>query len=152
LINQDNLLKHAARERNEFKAKLETTLRELEFAKAVMVVSNETECGACAIHMTNLSNLQTKYASLLDKNDELKSRPVLLGACKSCSSLQYELAKKNAKIFALEKASSDSTVARCARCEGLELEIESYRHDKMRIEEDNTNLWSILSWVSYSEP
>jgi Fe-S cluster biogenesis protein NfuA len=125
LINQDKLLKRAARESNDFKAKLEIALREFEFAKAVVVVSDETECEACAIHMTNLSNLQTKYASLLDENDELKSRPVLLGACKSCSGLQSKLAQKNVRIFALEKASLDSTAARCARCEGLELEIES---------------------------
>jgi hypothetical protein len=114
LINQDKLLKRAARERNNFKAKLETALRELEFAKAIVVVSDEIECDAYAIHITNLSNLQTKYASLLDENDELKSRPVLLGACKSYWGLQSELAKKNAKIFALEKASPDSTAARCA--------------------------------------
>jgi hypothetical protein len=111
------LLKRAARERNNFKAKLETALRELEFAKAAVVVSDETECDACAIHMTNLSNLQTKYASLLDENDELKSRPVLLSACKSCSGLQYELAEKNAKILALDKTSLDSTVVECAHCE-----------------------------------
>jgi hypothetical protein len=145
LINQDKLLKRAVRESNDFKAKLETTLRELEFAKAIVVVSDETKCEACAIHMANLSNLQTKYASLLDKNDELKSRLVLLGACKFCSGLQSKLVEKNSRIFALEKASPDSTVARCARYEGLELEIESYRQDKMRIEEDNTNLRPILS-------
>jgi hypothetical protein len=151
LINQDKLLKRAARERNDFKAKLETALRELEFAKGAVVVSDETECDACAIHRLNLSNLQTKYASLLDENDELKSRPVLLGACKSCSGLQFELAEK-AKISALEKASLDSTAARCARYESLVLELESCRHNKMRFEEDNTYLWSILNWVSYSEP
>jgi hypothetical protein len=89
---------------------------------------------------------------LLDENDELKYRLVLLGACKSCSGLQSELVEKNTKISALEKASSDNTAARCAHCEGLELEIESYRHVKMRNEEDNTNLRSILSWVSCSEP
>jgi hypothetical protein len=151
-MSQDKLLKRAARERNDFKAKLETTLRELEFAKAAVVVSDETECDACAIHMTNLSNLQTKYASLLDENDEMKSRYVLLGACKSCSGLQSELAEKNAKILTLEKASSDSTVIECARCEGLVLDLESCRHDKMRSEEDNTYLRSILNWVSCSEP
>jgi hypothetical protein len=32
------------------------------------------------------------------------------------------------------------------------LELESCRHDKMRSEEDNTYLWSILNWVSCSEP
>jgi hypothetical protein len=140
LTNQDKLVKCTARERNDFKAKLEIALRELEFAKTIVVVSDETECDACAIHMTNLSNLQTKYASSLDENDELKSRPILLGGCKSYSSLQSELVEKNVKIFALEKASLDSAAAGCARCEGLELEIESCRHDKMRIEEDNINL------------
>jgi hypothetical protein len=79
LINQDKLLKRAAHERNDFKAKLETMLRELEFAKGAVVVSDETECDACAIHMTNVSNLQTKYVSLLDENDDLKSRHILLG-------------------------------------------------------------------------
>jgi hypothetical protein len=74
-----------------------------------------------------------------------KSRSALLGTRKSYSGLQSELAEKVARISLLEKASSDSTATRCARCEGLELEIESYRHDKMRIEENNTNLWSMLS-------
>jgi hypothetical protein len=67
--------------------------------------------------------------------------------------LQSELAEKNAKIFALEKASSDSTdVAKCAHCESLVLELESCRHDKMITEEDNTYLRSILRWVSCNEP
>ena len=57
-----------------------------------------------------------------------------------------------ARISLLEKASLDSTTARCACYEGLELELESCSHDKMRTEEDNTNLRSILSWVSCSEP
>jgi len=55
--------------------------------------------------------------------------------------LRSELAKKNAKISVLEKASSDITaIAKCALYEGLELELESYRHDKMRTEEENTYL------------
>jgi hypothetical protein len=85
------------------------------------------------------SELQSKYAALLDENDELKFRSDLLSACKSCSGLQFELAEKVSRISLLEKASSDSTAARCARCEGLELELESCSHDKMRTEEDNTS-------------
>jgi hypothetical protein len=61
--------------------------------------------------MSSLASLQSKYASLLDKNNELKSRSSLLGACKSYSGLQFELAKKVARITLLGKASSDSTVA-----------------------------------------
>ena len=147
LMSQDNMLKHAARERKEFKDKLEIALKELEEAKKVaVVVLDEVECNECAVHMSNLTDLQSKHVALLDENDELKSRSGLLGACKSCSGLQSELVEKNAKISALEKASSDSiATARCALCESLELELESYRHDKMRSEEENTYLRTILS-------
>jgi hypothetical protein len=104
LVSQDKLLKHATRERKEFKDKLEITLKELEEAKKLAVVAlDKAECDECVVHMSNLIDLQSKYVALLDENDELKSRSGLLGACKSCSGLQYELAKKNAKIFALER-------------------------------------------------
>jgi hypothetical protein len=153
LVSQDMLMKRATRKRKEYKDKLEIALKLLEEARKLAVaVSNEDECHECAIHMSNLSELQSKYAILLDENDELKSRSSLLGACKSYSGLQSELAEEVAKISLLEKASSDSTMAECARCESLVLELESCRHDKMRAEEDNSCLRSILSWVSCSEP
>jgi GTPase involved in cell partitioning and DNA repair len=152
LMTQDKLLKCAACERKEFKDKLEVVEKELEEAKKLVVdVSNEVDCDECDVHMTNFSKLQSKYAALLDENDELKARSSLLGACKSYLGLQSELAEKNAKILALEKASSDITVVECACCESLVLELESCRHNKMRSEEDNTYLRSILNWVSCSE-
>ena len=87
LLSQDKLLKRAARERKEFKDKLDIVLKELDAAKKfVVVVSDEIECDACAIHMSSLTDLESKYVALLDENDELKSRSGLLGACKSCSS------------------------------------------------------------------
>jgi hypothetical protein len=54
----------------------------------------------------------------------------------------------------LEKASSVSAPApaQCALCEGLQSALEFCRHDKTRIEEENTYLRSILSWVSCSDP
>jgi hypothetical protein len=77
------LLKHAARERKEFKDKLEVVEKELEKAmKLVVHVSDEVECDECAIHMANFSELQSKYAALLNENDELKARSSLLGVCK----------------------------------------------------------------------
>jgi hypothetical protein len=86
LFSQDKLLKRVARERKEFKDKLEIALKELEEAKKhIVVVSDEVECDKCAIHMSNLTNLQSKYVALLDENNELKSRSGLLGVCKSCS-------------------------------------------------------------------
>ena len=83
----------------------------------------------------------------------MKARPTLLGACKFCPSLRSEVAEKNAKIASLEKAISKSTTsAKCALCEGLEIELEGCRHEKRRTEEENTHLRSVLSWVSCSEP
>jgi hypothetical protein len=147
LMSQDKLLKRATRERKEFKDKIEIMLKELEEGKKLaIVVSDEVECNECVVHMSNLTGLQSKYVALLDENNLLKSRSGLLGACKSSSGLQSKLAEKNTKIFALEKASSGSTdVAKCACCERLVLELESCRPDKMRTEEDNTYLRSILN-------
>ena len=120
LFSQDKLLKRAARERKEFKDKLEITLKELEEAKKLaVVVSDEIECDECAVHMTNLTDLQSKYVALLNENDELKSRFSLLGACKSYLGLQFELAEKVARISLLEKANLDSTATKCACCESL---------------------------------
>ena len=146
LANQHKLLRLASCERKEYTTKLEAALKELEIAKSAVAVSDKVECDTCTIHMSNIACLQTKYASLLDEIDEIKARPTLLGACKLCSGLQSELAEKNKKISLLEMASSDSMGdEKCVLCEGLELELESCRHDKMNSEEENTYLWIILS-------
>jgi chromosome segregation ATPase len=143
LASQDKLLRQAAREWREFRSKYESTLRELESARASVEVSDETECDECTLHMSNITTLQTKY-----------SRSILLGACTICPGLQSELAERDARIALLEKASSVSApaLAQCALCEGLQSALESFRHDKTRIKEENTYLRSILSWVSCSEP
>jgi hypothetical protein len=94
LAYQDKLLRRAARERREFRSKYERTLRELESARASVEVSDETECDECALHMSNITTLQTKYSTLLDERDELRSRSILLGACTVCPGLQSELAER----------------------------------------------------------
>jgi hypothetical protein len=154
LASQDMLLRQAAHERREFRSMYESTLRELESARASVEVSDEIECDECTLHMSNITTLQTKYSTLLDEHDELRSRSILLGACIVCPGLQSELAERDAGIALLEKASSVSAPApaQCALCEGLQSALESCRHDKTRIEEENTYLRSILSWVSCSEP
>jgi hypothetical protein len=79
LMSQDKLIKCAARESKEFKDKLEVVEKELEEAKKLAIhVSDEIECDECAVHMTNFFELQSKYAVLLDENDELKARSSLL--------------------------------------------------------------------------
>jgi hypothetical protein len=64
--------------------------------------------------------------------------------------MQTELAKRDTRMALLEKASLVSAPAsvQCALCEGLQSALVSCRHDKTRIKEENTYLWSVLSWVS----
>jgi hypothetical protein len=111
LASQDKLLRQAARGRREFRSKYESTLRELESTRASVEVSDETECDECALHMSNITTLQTKYSTLLDERDELRSRSTLLGACTIFPGLQSELAERDARIALLDKASSVSATA-----------------------------------------
>jgi hypothetical protein len=59
----------------------ESMLRELESARASIMVSDETECDECSLHMSNITTLQIDYATLLDECDKLRSRSSLLGSC-----------------------------------------------------------------------
>ena len=49
------MIKHVADDRKEYKDKLEVALKELEFAKSVVVVSDKVEYDACAVHMSNFA-------------------------------------------------------------------------------------------------
>jgi hypothetical protein len=57
LGNQDRLLRLAARERKEFKSKYGNTLRELESTRSLVVMSDETICDGCVLHLLNLATL-----------------------------------------------------------------------------------------------
>lgn len=95
LESQDKLLRRAARDRKEVRDKVVSLEKELETARAsLVVVTDETECDACVIYMSTITTLQSKYSSVLDEHDELKSRSSLLGACQSCPGLQSELVEK----------------------------------------------------------
>jgi hypothetical protein len=67
------LLRQAAHEGREFRSKYESTLRQFDVARASVMVSDETECDGCTLHMSNITTLQTKYATLLDERNELRS-------------------------------------------------------------------------------
>jgi hypothetical protein len=57
LASQDKLLRQATHERREFRSKYKSMLRELESTRASVVVSDETECDECALHMLNITTL-----------------------------------------------------------------------------------------------
>ena len=53
------------------------------------------ECDECPIFKSDLASLQSKFAYVVCELEELRSRPVLLGACKLCPTLRSELDEKN---------------------------------------------------------
>ncbi|XP_022683469.1 uncharacterized protein LOC111257696 [Setaria italica] len=108
LINQDKLIKKVARERVELKAKLESALIEIDMLKSAPIVSDNVECNECVVHMDSLASLQSKHALLVDELDltraaldEVKTRPVLLGA----SAGEHEMGQS---IFEEEDKRADS--------------------------------------------
>lgn len=58
LESQDKLLRRAARDRKEVKDKVVTLEKELETARAsLVVVTDETECDAYAVYMSTITTL-----------------------------------------------------------------------------------------------
>jgi hypothetical protein len=60
--------------------------------------SDDTKFDECDLHISNIITLQTKYATLLDEGDELRSKSSMLSACQTCTSLRTKQAEKNARI------------------------------------------------------
>ena len=56
------------------------------------------ECDECPIFKSDLAALQSKFANVVCELEEMKSRPVLLGACKLCPTLRSELDENNTLI------------------------------------------------------
>jgi hypothetical protein len=57
LASQDKLVRLVECERIEYKCKYKFTLKELESARASILLSDETECDEYAIHMSNITTL-----------------------------------------------------------------------------------------------
>ena len=138
LFNQDKILKRAARERKELKAKLETALHDLEVLRSSPAVSDVPDCSECETHMTSLVSLKSKYANLVDELDktkialdETKTRSTLLSPCKSYFALKKELADARSGIEMLEKSSASSSRAAlvdCDVCPALVQELHDFKY------------------------
>ena len=118
---------------------------ELELVKDAPIISDVLECEECPIFKSDLASLQSKFATIVCELEEMKSRPVLLGACKLCPTLRSELDEKNALIKSLGKTN-------CLVCPDLISDLDDYAVEKTNLENENTYLRAILSWISSSEP
>ena len=86
--------------------------------------------------------------------EELRSRPILLGACKLCPTLRSELDGKNALIKSLGKTKVVESIPPidCHVCPSLISDLDDLAVEKANLENENIYLRAILSWVSASEP
>src|SRR6185503_10781223 len=127
---------------------------DLELVKDTLIVSDVLECDECPIFKSDLAALQSKFATIVCELEELKSRPVLLGACKICPTLRSELDEKNAliKSFGKSKVVESSPPVDCLVCLGLISDLDNLAVEKANMENENTYLRAILSWVSFHEP
>jgi hypothetical protein len=127
---------------------------ELELVKDAPIVSDVLECDECPIFKSDLASLQSKFATVVCELEEMKSRPVLLGACKLCPTLRSELDEKNALVKSLgrTKVVESSPPIDCSVCTGLIFDLDNLAVEKANLENENTYLRAILSWVSASEP
>ena len=107
------------------------------------------ECDECPIFKFDLASLQSKFATVVCELEELRSRPVLFGACKLCLMLRPELDEKNALVKSLGKTKvvESSPSIDCLVCPGLISDLDVLAVEKANLENENTYLRAILSWV-----
>jgi hypothetical protein len=122
LDNRDDMLREAKKMRKELRASFEDArtrvaeletqnldaMLEIDSLKASLVVSDEVECADCPIFLADLALFKEKHASKCEELDvlrvevvELKSIPVLLGACTSCPVLHDKLMRCMLTLFLL---------------------------------------------------
>ena len=157
--DQYRKLKAAARERKRLRSELAFVLHALEFARAAPVITGDADCDTCTCLMADLAELKSKYVGKVDELDactraleEMKARPILLGACPVCPMLRKELEETRASLMTLEKSKATSPTADCDAYPALIEMSSELRVEKSKLEEENTYLRAILSWVSSREP
>ena len=158
LLNQDKVIKKAAKERKELKAELETALNDLESLRSASVSSTSSEdvleCPDCESHMASLVSLKSKYADLVEEHDktktaldEIKSRPTLLKSCESCLVLRKKLDDACARAALLEQShasSSQTALVECDVCPALLQELDDFKYALTNTKDENTHLRSVL--------
>ena len=120
---------------------------ELKLVKDAPIVSDVLECDECPIFKADLASLQSKFATVVCELEELRSRPVLLGACKLCPTLRSELDEKNTLVKSLGKTKvvESSPPIDCSVCPGLISDLDNLAVEKANLENENIYLRAILS-------
>jgi hypothetical protein len=123
------------------------------------IVFDEVECANCPIFLTDLALFKEKHTSKCEELDvlrvevaELKSRPVLLGACTSCPVLHGNIDEMHAYIVSLEAKLKELIPTSCSTCEFHALMNQELAHYVDRLQDENDELRKLMDWLSGHEP
>jgi hypothetical protein len=173
IANRDSVLRDAKKMRRDLRAQLdnasdkvgelESKLLELKLEndslKLTPTISDDVECSECNAWLNEIKLLNEKNASTLAKldalrteYDELKSRPTLLGACKSCPTMHAKLVDARSTISTLEASLKSLVVNECTSCDEVTLRNLELTSRLDVIYEENDYLRKLLGWLSGQEP
>jgi hypothetical protein len=123
--------------------------------KLTPTISNDVECSECNAWLNEIKLLNEKNASTLAKldalrteYDELKGRPTLLGACKSCPTMHAELVDARSTISTLEASLKSPVVNACTSCDEVTLRNLELTSRLDVIYEENDYLRKVFGWLS----
>jgi hypothetical protein len=140
--NRDSVLRYAKKMRKDLRAQhenasekvgeLESKLLELKLEndslKPAPTTPDDVQCLECDAWLNEIKLLNEKNASTLAKldalrteYDELKARPTLLGACKSCPTMHAKLVDARSTISSLEASLKSPVANACSSCDEVTL-------------------------------
>ena len=142
-------------------------------------LSEEPKCESCPHLAVDIAELKVKCEGQLMELEELRARPVLLGAClvcptlkgnlkqlradlevlsapsnscENCLTLRMQLVDRDATIRKLEKAAPVIPPLDCDTCVAQTLVLEDLREEVLSFQEDNNRLREVLSWFWARRP
>jgi hypothetical protein len=127
-INLMAQLENATEKVGESESKLLELKLENDSLKLTPTICDDVGCPECDAWLNEIKLLNEKNASTLTKldalrteYDELKARPTLLGACKSCPTMHAKLVDARYTISTLEASLKSPVVNACTSCDEVTL-------------------------------
>jgi hypothetical protein len=166
LDSRDDVLRKTNKEKREYRSllgeakekvvELESLLvdarAQIDSLKSAPVVTNEPECTDCSTFLGDLTVLNEKYASKVEKLDvlrveldEMKSRPSFLGACTSCPVLHEKLDESVAYARYLEASLKAPIPTSCSTCEVNAVKTLEFADYVDRLQDENDELRKMMS-------
>jgi hypothetical protein len=152
-------LENASEKVGELESKLLEFKLENDSLNLAPTISDDVECTECDAWLNEIKLLNEKNASTVAKldalrteYDDLKARPTLLGACKSCRTMHAKLIDARSTISTLEASLKSPVVNACTSCDEVTLRNLKLTSRFDVIYEENNYLRKVLGWLSGQEP